>query len=137
MKRLLLYLMIMLPVLSGCTGSPAVTKPALGQEFSLAIGQSATIAGEDLTIGFKDVVEDSRCPKNVTCIWAGRVSCIIDVSQAGKTEQTVLTEPGLTGGTVPEEYRNYTFAFRVEPYPEAGKQIAKSDYRLFLTVNKR
>ena len=134
---MLLCLIVVLLLLPGCTSNPAIARASLGQKFSLAIGQSAEITGEDLTVGFKDVVEDSRCPKNVTCIWAGRASCIVEIRQAGQTEQTVLTEPGLTFDAVGQQYRNYTFAFRVEPYPEAGKKIEKGDYRLVLSVNKK
>ncbi len=138
-RLLLLSLaLFLIPVLSpGCTDQSANTRVNLNQEFTLAIGQSAEINGENLTVRFNDVVEDSRCPKNVTCIWAGRVSTIIDVTKDGKKEQTVLTEMGLTSDAAQQEYQTYLFKFRVDPYPEAGKQINKSDYRLALTVNKK
>lgn len=137
MKNILVCLMAILLLLAGCAGNPAIARASLGQKFSLAIGQSAEITGEDLAVGFKDVVEDSRCPKNVTCIWAGRAICIVEIRQAGQTEQTVLTEPGLTFDAVGQQYRNYTFAFRIEPYPETGKKIEKDDYRLVLSVSKK
>jgi hypothetical protein len=41
------------------------------KEFSLGIGQSASIDGEKLVIKFKAVLEDSRCPINVVCAWVG------------------------------------------------------------------
>ena len=37
----------------------------------LAPGQSHHIADGDLTVTFESVVEDSRCPIGVSCIWAG------------------------------------------------------------------
>ncbi|OGO37514.1 MAG: hypothetical protein A2147_03110 [Chloroflexi bacterium RBG_16_57_8] len=47
-------------VLAGCAPQPAETVVGLGQEFTLAIGQAASIAGEQLKIRFVDVISDSR-----------------------------------------------------------------------------
>ena len=110
---------------------------SLGQEFSLAIGQGALIQSENLKIEFEDVIEDSRCPTGVVCIWQGRVSCVINITDTDSPYKMVLTEPGLTDQPNKEIYKNYQFTFHVQPYPEAGKQIAKDEYRLLLTVNKR
>jgi len=109
---------------------------SLGQEVSLAPGQSADIAGENLKVRFNRVSEDSRCPTGVVCIWAGQVSCLVDVTDASGTQSVVLTAGGLTSDPGKASYKSYTLAFRVEPYPEAGKQIAERDYRLRLTVSK-
>jgi hypothetical protein len=32
-----------------------------------------TVRLDDVAITFVKVIEDSRCPKNVTCIWQGRI----------------------------------------------------------------
>lgn len=139
---MLKYRLILLPVLAisllaaGC-GSPSAFKVSPGQEFSLAISQRAELIGEDLTVTFKDVSEDSRCPKNVTCVWEGRAVCNLTVQKAGVTGELVLTQPGLTATPATQEYQGYQYSFRVEPYPEAGKSIAKSDYRLVMSVRRK
>ena len=120
----------------GCGGGSDKIQASLNQEFVLVIGQRASIAGEDLEIKFKDVTEDSRCPSNVTCIWAGRVTCMIELKQAGSSYQMALTESGLTSEYSKETYENYEFAFQVTPYPVAGQKIAKDAYRLHLIVSK-
>lgn len=63
----------------------------LNEELSLSIGQGVSITGEDLVISFEDVTEDSRCPRNVTCVWAGRVSCVIELTHAGSSYRMTLT----------------------------------------------
>jgi hypothetical protein len=121
--------------LAGCTGGVQI-EATVGQEFVLAIGQTAEINGENLTIKFLEVVEDSRCAKNVYCIWAGRVSCVVEIEDEGSPYKMVLTQPGLTDSYSTETYQEYKFSFYVRPYPEAGKEVAQDEYRLSLIVDK-
>ena len=102
----------------------------------MSIRQRAFIAGENLEVRFKEVIEDSRCPRGVTCIWAGRVSCVIELAHTGSSYRMVLTEPGLTDEYARERSEGYELAFHVTPYPEAGKKIAKDTYRLHLIISK-
>lgn len=122
--------------LSGCGGSPAPVEAMLGQEFSLAIGQQALITGENLRIRFEAVVGDSRCPQDVTCPWAGEVTCTILVSRGNTSSPLSLTEPGLSSGYATERYQEYEFRFHVEPYPRASQAIPANEYRLKLVVHK-
>jgi hypothetical protein len=116
---------------------PAPDEFSLGQEFSLSVGQSAAVSGEDLTIKFIEVTSDSRCPQDVTCIWAGEVSCLIEVAKGSlDAYKLVLTQPGLTDQTATQDFDGYEIMFRVDPYPTAGKQITKDEYRLVMTVTK-
>jgi len=51
---------------------PAFAGPVnvpVDKEFSLGIGQSASIDGEKLVIKFKAVLEDSRCPLMRCAYW--------------------------------------------------------------------
>jgi hypothetical protein len=43
----------------------------LGQPFTIRIGQTATVAGTNLTVRMLAVPADSRCPTDVQCVWAG------------------------------------------------------------------
>jgi hypothetical protein len=40
------------------------------------------------------------------------------------------------GDTSQYDYDNYRFTYSLSPYPKAGTQIQKSDYRLAMTVTK-
>jgi hypothetical protein len=108
----------------------------LGQEFSLSIGQSAIIADEDLEITFEEITEDSRCPRDVVCIWEGRIVCSAKFTEGENAYDIELTQPGLSDEYTQEVYRGYQFTFRVEPYPEADQVILDSEYRLLLTITK-
>jgi hypothetical protein len=74
--------------------------------------------------------------RGVTCIWAGRATCIIEISRAGSQYQMALTQSGLADEYSRERYEEYELAFYLTPYPEAGEQIPKDAYRLHLIVRK-
>ncbi len=137
MFRNLLYIIVLsaLLLLTGCAGRDTRLEASLGQEFSLSVGQSAVIRGENLEIKFEGVTEDSRCPRNVVCVWAGRVICAIQIIKKDSSYPMMLTQPGLTDQYAEESYDRYQLIFHVEPYPGAGKQIAMGEYRLLLTIN--
>ncbi len=139
MKKYGLYLLACvatLLLLGGCVVTSDEIQADPGQEFSLSIGQSAVISGENFEIKFKEIVEDSRCPEGANCIWEGRVSAIVEITENGSPYQMVLTQPGLTDEYAEETYKEYRLIFKVEPYPEVGSEIATADYRLLLTVSK-
>lgn len=50
-------------------------------------------------ISFEAVLEDSRCPKNVTCIWAGQAKIKVRVKPEGSPEESreITFNPGLQG----------------------------------------
>lgn len=54
--------------------------PKLNEEFNLAYGQSVTLQNTNLRIKFKEVLEDSRCPLNAMCVWAGNARIVLDVN---------------------------------------------------------
>jgi len=136
-KRSLYFLVLLCIVLavSSCSQLDDV-QGFLNEELCLSIGQHASVTGEDLAVSFEEVPEDSRCPSDVTCVWAGRVSCLVELTHAGSSYRMILTEPGLTSEYTREEYEEYQLAFHVIPYPEAGKKIANDTYRLHLIVSR-
>ncbi len=138
MQKYSLYLLASLVIvlsLSSCVGGIGGAKARLGEEFSLSVGQSVVITGEDLGIKFVEVLEDSRCPKGVTCVWEGRVAALVEISTDGSSQQLELTEPGLTDAPARETFKEYEITYKVEPYPEVGKEISADEYRLLITVS--
>ena len=63
--------------LIGC--APAVVKEAqLDQPFTLFVRERAQLG--NLQIRFIGVPEDSRCPLDVECVWAGNAKIVLGVS---------------------------------------------------------
>ena len=119
------------------TAGPTPAAFSLGQQFTLKIGDSVSIQDEALTFTFMNITSDSRCPNDATCIWAGEVNSLVEVTQDGiQAASLVLTQPGLTDQPTTQDYAGYTLTFKVTPYPKADVPIAHGDYQLTMTVAK-
>lgn len=82
---------------------------------------------DGITVRPLAVVEDSRCPASVQCVWAGRVRIRAEVGGEGSRELTLGEPAAVSGGTLtlvdvrpgkrtPEAIapRAYQFTFRFE-----------------------
>ena len=85
----------------------------------------------ELKVRFVAVTEDSRCPRDVTCVWAGEVKVPLEIQESSKAASLVEILEG--GSTVAGAYR--VTLVRVEPAPANGMNIAPQDYRVTLRVN--
>ena len=78
----------------------------------------------DKSIKFKKVVSDSRCPKNVTCVWAGEVKILIEFYEDGKLKGEKIV-PGSNNSfsefSKSEELKISQLS--VYPYPETSSKI--------------
>jgi hypothetical protein len=137
--RRLPYLLIFLPIilisLLGCTRNQVDATIGVGEKFTIGVGQSARINREDMVITFDEVMGDSRCPRNVTCIWAGVASSRVTIKYKGVNYSLALNQPGLTE-QAKEVFIDYTLNYGLNPYPIAGKEISPKDYRLTMSVTK-
>ncbi len=118
------------------------------QEASLCLGESLVIG--DKQIKFKKIISDSRCPKRVSCIWAGEVKVLVEFYQDGKFKgEKLITgsnysagNANITGATdisTAEFFKNSQFVIKrvvVMPYPEAGYKIGEEEYSLQLVVSQ-
>lgn len=117
--------MLAVPVMAWSLAACA-TVPASSENQWIGIGQTAQ-AGP-LTIRTNALVEDSRCPMNARCVWAGRVVVDVTLTEAGGTTRTnlILGEPhALESGSVMLD--------SVEPGKMAGAEQPPLDYRLHFT----
>lgn len=75
----LLLTLVSCGVLEPETGpSPALLTTA--SEVVLGYGEARTIAGSVVRLSFGDVLEDSRCPMDVTCVWEGNARVVIGIA---------------------------------------------------------
>ena len=117
--------MLAAPVMAWSLAACATT-PAHSENAWIGIGQ--TTQSGPLTIRANALVEDSRCPMNARCVWAGRVVVDVTLTQAGRTTRTnlILGEPqALENGSVMLD--------SVEPGKMAGAGQPPLDYRLHFT----
>lgn len=91
-----------------------------------------TVTGLNISVTPKQVVSDSRCPRNVQCIWAGTVEV-----RAVLASQTGHGEHVLTLGK-PQTFGDYSVTLvAVTPAVKtAGVEIPVSSYRLTFEIKK-
>jgi hypothetical protein len=130
-------LLISVFLLAGCSPENGNnTQVSLGQEFNLPVGQTVDVKGENLTIKFVSVTNDSRCPSGAQCIWAGEAKCQMSINDHGSVSEVILTVSGGSDAIDQEFYKSYKASFKLVPYPEVGKQISSTDYQLIMTLTK-
>ncbi|HEV7610207.1 MAG TPA: hypothetical protein VGO61_22940 [Steroidobacteraceae bacterium] len=130
MTRLTAILMCL--ALAGCTIAVSETQVVNpGAEVTLAAGATASVKNTAMKVRFVAVTEDSRCPRDVTCIWAGEIKVLFAIGVAPAASQVEIREGGSTaaGG-----YR--VTLVRVEPQRTSAAKIAPKDYRATLKVEK-
>jgi Flp pilus assembly protein TadD len=129
-----LFLAALALVLSGCrpVSSQAADAASLGAPITLAPAERAVFAGQALVVQFISVAEDSRCPSDTTCVWAGEaiVRLAVEVQSEGITQHAIAE--GQSASLDP--YRVSILA--VQPQPVSTHKISPAEYRVTLTVER-
>ena len=96
----------------------------IGQPFLLEVGSTARLQEEPLEIQFVGVAEDSRCPANVNCIWAGQAKIALNVSTAGGAISNVeLILSGEAEDLATQSFGGYLITLSaLDPYPGTVQQ---------------
>jgi len=121
-------------VFSGAGFAQESSDPKLGEEFELAVHQTAQMTDEKISVTFQEVLEDSRCPVDVTCIWAGLAKVSLRVTVSGQERELSLSTSPPNDSAV---FENYTFwLILVRPVPRANQNIDSSAYFVTVRVDK-
>lgn len=132
-RRRVLLLSFWVVALAACGRDGSASDPVpLDAPVQLAPGQSAAFAAGEIAVKLTGIASDSRCPSDVTCVWAGEVVARLAVRNGGKTTQHEIKErESATVGS-------YTIAvLEVLPARTSSSQpIAAEDYRVTLKVTR-
>lgn len=109
----------------------------LGQEFKLKAGRQVAVKGTKLWIRFVGVSNDSRCPKDVQCVWAGNAAVRLLVS-AGRSRQNLTLNTNKSPTLTTEaQFHDYNIKLiELSPYPRKGHKIAARSYTATLLISK-
>ena len=128
---------IILFVLFSCEEEDRKIK--LDETFVLQYGETKVLDGQDqFSLTFKDLLDDSRCPANAICVWAGQARVKVEINEGFE-----IFERELTNGTILENQTSkinighYTIELlKVIPHPEnEGVEIDKADYAIQLVIS--
>lgn len=128
MKAILITLILTL-------GMTVTAQAGKAEKVTLRIGQQKTAVRGDLKIKFLAVPEDSRCPVNANCIWAGNAKVRIKVTDRRGLTKTF--EVNTTQGPQGDQFGGYAITISsLTPQPGTNGRIDGSRYRLVLSVER-
>jgi len=107
-----------------------------GKEFSLRIGKKISLRDTKLKIRFVSVLEDSRCPKGVQCVWQGNAKAIFELSGIKRKPTIVRLNTGVEPKEV--EYSGYTVRLvNITPEPKSGEKTNARRYEATIVISNR
>ena len=105
-----------------------------GTSLELSIGTPIADPASRATFTFVRVVDDSRCPKGVQCVWEGDATIELRVTpDQGEPETVQLHVNARTAKDVVVGGWRLVLD-RLDPYPENGRPIDARDYRAVISI---
>jgi len=98
------------------------------------VGEEFDVPGQRGKVSFIRVIEDSRCPTGVTCVWEGDATVEVGVQRVGLSERLQLhthdrfAREGTAGGL-------RVRLVSLEPYPRSEQSTPAGDYRVVLSIS--
>jgi hypothetical protein len=112
---------------------PVTTLAQTTERISLRAGQQRTTNLGRITVRFVRLVEDSRCPMNAKCIWAGNARVRVEVFKARMTRKTFELNSGRDPRVA--TYGGYEFRFEdlTPAPPEPGRMPTRPTLLISIT----
>jgi hypothetical protein len=107
----------------------------LDKSFDINYGDSYINSSHGLKIEFEDVANDSRCPKDARCIWAGNAELKFRFSSDTANEKF-----GLNTNIDPKDYQKFGYIItliKLSPPKSTANPIEKEDYTATLVISKK
>ena len=121
--------------------APAVTPPATATSRAVAhvivrVGETATPAGCAVTLTLTDVRDDSRCPVDVSCVWAGDATVVLAVTPDGGQVREVVLQLANETARAAEVSGVRLHLDSLRPDRQADSTIRRDEYRATLSLSR-
>ena len=127
------FVLLAAVALAGCQSVTAVQHDGT---FALQVGDRARVNNGDFVLHFVAVPQDSRCPVDVQCVWAGDAAVRVELTSSGRTRQRDL-HTNSTVGSVSAEHDGYVVELLdLTPVPRSGQVIEQGDYTARLRLSR-
>ena len=117
--------------------TPAATAPDAAETLvTLRIGESVTPPRSTTVVTLTDVSDDSRCPTDATCVWAGDATVSLRIQPAKGPVETValhLNRPDARSATAAGLRLRLE---RLEPAPQTGRPIERGRYLAAIVISE-
>lgn len=142
MKLILLFIAGMLLMSSGTCNENGVMDPPMNQD-KLVLNDTLQVAYQDTVfnsnktvwITFDSLLEDSRCPLDVICVWAGNAKVSFGFfADENKYGFSLDTHGNLTRDSTISSYK--ISLINVAPYPHTDSLFTPQDYSTKIIISK-
>ena len=114
--------------LAACGRGGAAT---LNEPIQLAPGEWANFQAEKLEVKFAGIDADSRCPNDVTCVWAGEVVVRLILRRDSRNREVAVKE---TQDLAVDGYK--ISVLQVLPPRASSGPLPPADYRVTLKITR-
>jgi hypothetical protein len=122
MKDLFIAILVMI----GIAGFSAGVNAKPNNSVFVKIGHEKTTSKGNMRVKFLEMIEDSRCPRDVQCIQAGNASIRVRVTRGGRSQVMVLNTNRPSEGAF---FAGYRFALTaLTPEPASNIRINRNGY---------
>jgi hypothetical protein len=129
-KKLIIALLVLLSF-----GSLQTAQAQSAQNLRIQVNQQKKIPRGNLTVHFVSLLEDSRCPTDTNCIWAGNAKIQVKLRKARGAWQTFEMNTGAEPQTV--TFEGYEFRLvDLDPKPATNVRINRNGYTARLEIGK-
>lgn len=108
----------------------------------LVEGEKIFLKEYEMSIGLKNISEDSRCPEGATCVWEGAAVANIEVMGTATRPYTLslaTTDNVARGYSKTAEFNGYIITLKsVNPSPtvKEGDKSTTNKYKIGITITK-
>ena len=134
MKLILVFLAIASGVYNNCSKHRSISEP-----FTVNVKNSVSLVDEKqlLKFSFDTLLLDSRCPKGVTCIWAGYAAARFSFKKDEEEYTVTLSSPKILSYVSDTVLAGYKIQLlNITPQPVADSVINYTDYKAELKITR-
>ena len=124
-------------LLLACNSTPTAPDGSVaGRDATIVVPfGSSNQVNSDLRVSFAQVVEDSRCPASVVCVWQGNGAIRLDITTGGGSQSVTLNTAGGTGFPKGASVAGYAFTLvELDPQRQTPDPIPMQQYRATIQV---
>jgi hypothetical protein len=125
---------VALLIFIGLSGAATDVRAQPATSVSVKIGTEKAAGRANIRVKFLEMIEDSRCPRDVQCIQAGNARVRVRVSRNGRAETLVLNT---SMRSEPAVFAGYRFELTaLTPEPGSNIRINRNGYVAPISVKK-
>lgn len=101
----------------------------------LKVGKQKTVTPDKIKIQFLSLVEDSRCPTDAQCVWAGNAKIKVKISN--RRDSQIVEMNTTTGGPLGASFDGYAINLTsLTPKPKSNIRISKNGYTATFEIRR-